>query len=143
MPTKYNKKTNRTMSRSTRKSKSKSKSRMSIPSLSSITPLVTNKSDKIDRYGNTVFHNFCKINFYDVDLEEYNRVKQVLMENMEESGENVNAQNKKGETPLDLLCIQYNKEIHNLSFDDKQSLLSVIMDLQSDYGAELNKCIMI
>jgi hypothetical protein len=140
MPTKYNKKTNRTMSRSTRKSKSKT---MSKPTLSSIRPLVTNKADKIDRHGNTVFHNFCKINFYDVDLEEYNMVKQVLMENMEESGENINAQNKKGETPLDLLCIQYNKKIHNLSFDDKQSLLSVIMDLQSDYGAELNKCIMI
>lgn len=89
--------------------------------------------------GNTRLHNVCNKNYFN------NSIDTLVHSMFTKYPFLVNTVNKKGETPLDLLCKQYNNPKNSeefMGFDDRQSLLSLIEDLQMSHDAELRTCML-
>ena len=84
--------------------------------------------------GNTRLHNVCNKNYFN------NSIDTLVHDMITKYPFLVNTVNKNGETPLDLLCKQYNHPKNIEEFDNRQSLLSLIEDLQMSHNAELRTC---
>ena len=94
-------------------------------------------------HTDTSLFELCKHDFFSVPNVKFEKYKTIILSAFEKYESIVNNTNKKGETPLDLLCKQYNDPKNSeefVGFDDRQSLLSLIEDLQGIYGAKLKKC---
>jgi hypothetical protein len=90
-----------------------------------------------------VLYKLCKKDFFSVLPSDFIAYNTQILNAFEKYKFIVNKLNKNGETPLDLLCKQYNDPKNSeefMGFDDRQSLLSLIEDLQGNYGAKLNTC---
>ena len=100
------------------------------------------KTQSLSPTYNDGLHKLCKKDFFSMSKEEFIAYRTTILKKFEKKEFVVNNTNKNGETPLDLLCKQYNH--HNnreevMGSDDRQTLLSLIQDLQM-HGAELKKC---
>ena len=87
--------------------------------------------------GNTLLHKVCNRDYFNTSIDES------VISKFEKYPFLANTVNKNGETPLDLLCKQYNHPKNSeefMGFDDRQSLLSLIEELEMSYNAKLNTC---
>ena len=125
------------------RSSSKSSRSSSKSSRSSSKSSSRSKTRKMRSPSNASLFELCKQNFFSVPNVKFEKYKTRILNAFKKYESIVNNTNKKGETPLDLLCKQYNdpKNIEEvMGVDDRQSLLSLIEDLQGTYGAVLNTC---
>ena len=101
-----------------------------------------NKTRKMRSPSNNVLFTLCKIKFFNIPINKFEEYKTTILKEFAKKESIVNKLNKNGETPLDLLCKQYNHPNNReevMGYEDRQSLLSLIEDLQM-HGAELKKC---